>query len=106
MHVSCDIDVPGTLVGPALASLIEEASYGCVRTVIVRDIARLGRLHPVLVRVLTVLEGAGVEIVSTDSLRHDLGACARLRRECSRVSQVPGLLTLGFGSDPVSAAAV
>jgi len=98
MHVSCDIDVPGTLVGPALASLMEEASFGSVRTVIVHDVARLGRLHAVLVRVLTVLEGAGVEIVTTDSLRGDLIACARLRREGRNTQGGAGGISLGFGT--------
>ncbi len=97
MHVSCDIDVAGSLVGPALASLMEEASFGLVRTVIVRDAARLGRLHAVLVRVLTVLEGAGVEIVTTDSLRHDLRTCARLRREGRNTQGGGGFVRIGFG---------
>jgi len=98
MHVSCDIGVPGSLVGPALASLMEEASFGSVRTVIVHDVARLGRLHAVLVRVLTVLEGAGVEIVTTDSLSNDLSACARLRREGRNAVGGAGGVSLGFGA--------
>jgi DNA invertase Pin-like site-specific DNA recombinase len=83
MHVSCDIDVPGSLVGPALAALMEEASFGSVPTLIVRDVARLGRLHGILVRVLTVLEGAGVEIVTTETLRLAPATCNRLRCEVS-----------------------
>jgi len=103
MHVSCDIDVPGTSVGAALALLMEEARYGQVRTVIVQDVARLGSTHAVLVSVLTLIEGVGVEVVSTDSLRYDPDACARLSRRTGRRSHVSGLLTLGFGAIDASA---
>lgn len=79
MHVSCDIDVRGLALGPALLSLVEEASFGQVDTVIVRDVSRLGSGHNALVAALLSLDHAGVEVLVAEALPLDRAACERLR---------------------------
>ena len=100
MHVSCDLDSPGDGAGAALLALLEEARYGQLQTVIVRDVGRLGREHAVLVAVLVALADAGVEVVVAETLEHDAPSHARLREldrtDGTRVTSPR--LTLGWGA--------
>lgn len=97
MHVSCDLHSPGTGVGDALFALLEEAAYGQLETVIVRDVGRLGREHAVLVGVLVSLQEAGVDVVVAEALEHDDHSCERLRQ--LDITQVTSpRLTLGGGA--------
>jgi len=97
MHVSCDIDSPGECIGPALLALLEEAVYGQLQTVIVRDVGRLGCEHAILVSVLGALADAGVEVVVAEVLNQDAEGRARLRRQVCQDPSPPRLM-LGWGS--------
>jgi len=79
MHVSCDLDSPGDRIGPALLALLEEASFGLIETVIVRDVGRLGTEHSALVTALLSLRSAGIAVLVTEALALDHAACERLR---------------------------
>ncbi len=79
MHVSCDIDAPGTALGPALLALLGEASFGQIDTIIVRDVSRFASGYSALVAALLSLQEPGVEVLVTEVLALDHAACERLR---------------------------
>jgi len=97
MHVSCDLDSPGGRMGPALLALLEEASFGLIETVIVREVGRLGTEHSALVAVLLSLRSAGVDVLITEALALDPGASERLRAQGAE-RPLPRL-TLGWGEE-------
>lgn len=97
MHVSCDLDSPGDRMGPALLALLEEASFGLIETVIVRDVGRLGTEHGALVAALLSLRSAGVAVLVTEVLALDRVACERLRLQGAE-GPMPRL-TLGWGDE-------
>jgi len=95
LHAYFDINTPGTIVGAALCTLMSDASWGMVGTVYVEDVARLGRLYDLLLRVLTSIEGSGARVVTMEELELAPTRRSSVRRD-GRTAR--GLVTLGFGS--------
>ena len=95
MHVYVDIDTPGTRLGAALGALIEEASWGPIGTVYLRNVARLGHKYELLLRVVASLEGAGARFVTVEEL--DFGALPAARR-CATHARTRGRVTLALGA--------
>ena len=64
---------------PALAALLADARAGRFDEVLVTDVDRLGRAHPVVACILATLDAAGVPVV-VDSLDGPLGDALPLAR--------------------------
>lgn len=98
MHVYVDINTPGTRLGAALHTLMEEAAWGPIGTVYLEDVARLGREYDLLLRVLASLEADGARIVTVEELL--LGARRQSRRSTAHERpRTRGLVTRALGDD-------
>jgi len=95
LHAYFDVNTPGTLVGAALCTLMSDASWGLVGTVYVQDVARLGRLYDLLLRVLTSIEGSGSKVITMEELELTPRVSVLEHRP---LRGVKGLVTLGLGS--------